>query len=219
MYKKAITICMAVTASAALAVSASASASSPLLTNAAGTPVPVSTNLRATNMGITKFIFPGMLFECSNDVLTGKLTANPNNGSPVEATIETASFKGVAEEDCATGFGLRRVTTSLSSGRGVPYCLRALAEDKLQIRGGACNEAARGIELGLDIFGGECKYERAAGKPIEGTYNTNADLAIEIKAGAKSEFIPIGGGICSSPVEIEVKFGFTEDPSGTLTMD
>ncbi|HEY0277388.1 MAG TPA: hypothetical protein VGC32_03875 [Solirubrobacterales bacterium] len=227
MYKKLLITCIAVAAFAAFAMSASASAASPLLTNASGEPVPVGTGLKATNIGVTKLISSITTVECSNDVLAGPLTANPNSGKPVEGTVESANFLGTeAESNCKSGLGRVRVTTGFAAGagNGTPWCLSAGAGDVLSVRGGACGSAARPITFVLDIhtpFGVvECHFERTTAKgPVTGSYNTKADLIGKIPSGANSEFVGTSGGVCPTSGTLEMEFGLTTAAGGTLTID
>jgi hypothetical protein len=223
MYKKIIITCMAVAAFAAFALSASASAASPVLTNASGGVVSVGEGLKATNIGVAKFKGGETIFECSNNVLTGKLTANPNNGSPVEGTVESASFKGTeAEENCKSSLGRLQITTAFPNG--TPWCLSARSFDVAQIRGGACNQATRTItyEDDIHIFGGTifCHFERtAATGPMTGTYTTKpADAVFHFAFGAGTRFVGTTGGLCPTTEEWEWTFELRTAAGGTLTI-
>jgi hypothetical protein len=221
MYKKVIITCMAVAAFAAFAVSASASAASPVLTTAAGVVVPVGEGLKATNIGVTKLKGGETIVECSNDVLTGKVTANPNNGNPVEGTVESASFKGTeAEENCKSGLGRVQVTTAFPNG--TPYCLSARASDVLQVRGGSCAQPARAITFVLDIHSIigviQCHFERtAATGPLTGTYTTKpADATGHLAFGVGTRFVGTSGGLCPTTGELEMTFELRTAAGATL---
>jgi hypothetical protein len=225
MCKKVLITCMAVAAFAALAMSASASAASPVLTNASGGVVPVGEGLKATNIGVAKFKGGETIFECSNDVMTGKLTANPNNGKPIEATIETASFKGTeAEENCKSSLGRVQVTDT-GFANGTPYCITFIGGDIFQTHGGACGAAHRAITYIDDIHTIigviQCHFERtAATGPLTGTFTTNpADAKFQIPFGSGSRFVGTSGGLCPTVEELEWTFELRTAAGGTLTID
>jgi hypothetical protein len=174
MSKKIIVAYMALAAFAMFAVAAT-SASATILTQPTGTAATTGTKFKATNIGITKFNASGLTLECSNDALTGTITKN--NGTEIEGTIETASFKGAeSEELCKSNLGATKVTTTV--GNGVPWCVKAetnaAKEDILTVRGNSCANAARSITFVFDIGSLECKYERTTTTgPIVGTYTTD----------------------------------------------
>jgi hypothetical protein len=224
MYKKIIITSMAMAAFAAFAMSAAASAASPVLTTAAGGVVPVGEGLKATNVGFSKIRGGEFVVLCSNDVLTGRLTANPNNGNPVEATVEHASFSGgEPEEDCSSGLGRVQVTTAFANG--TPYCASFRASDVLQVRGGSCNQSAHPITFVLDVHSVigviQCHFERtAATGPLFGTYTTNPSAAVGfIVSGANSRFVGTSGGLCPTTGELEMTFELRTAAGGLLTID
>jgi hypothetical protein len=225
MSKKLITACMALVALAAFALPAVASATNdPDLTHPTGTLLATGKKIVGTNIGITKFIAGETTVECNKDVLTGTLTKN--NGSEVEGTIETASFKGTASsERCTSGLGPVTVTTNV--GNGTPWCVRstpAMVTDEVQIRGNGCANAARSITFVLHIatFLGtiECKYERTTGTgPIKGTYTTDeptSDAIIHIgTAGSAFAGEVTNSGACPASGSLEMSITLETDAVAT----
>ncbi len=172
MSKKLITACLAVVALAAFALPTGASAS-PELTHPTGTTLATGNRITGTNIGALLFTSTAgaVLLECSSATLTGTLTKN--NGTEVEATIETAVFTGTEASGACTKLGGAKVTTNVVNG--TPWCLSAkntYATDEFRVRGGGCGEGERIITFVLDAgVPGVCKYVRST--PVKGTFTTD----------------------------------------------
>lgn len=227
MSKKLITACMALAAFAAFVVMPAAASASPRLcettVNGECHNVGTGVKIRAHNVGVAKmFLSTGGTVECSNDSLTGTLTKN--NGTEVEGTIETASYKGTeSEERCVSSLGPTKVTTNV--GNGTPWCVKALpgAAMEAQVRGNSCANAARSITFVFDVAGLECKYERSTTTgPVKGTYTTDTapestDAQIHIPRSATgSKFVlHVSNIFCPASGELEQTFTLETDVEGT----
>jgi hypothetical protein len=226
MSKKIIAACMALAAFAAFAVMPAVSSASPVLTHPTGTKYCANggslgepCTVTATNIGITKFNASGLVVECSKDLLTGKITKN--NGTEIEGTIETASFKGAEPEElCKSNLGATKVTTTV--GNGVPWCVKAetnaAKEDILTVRGNSCANAARSITFAFDIGSLECKYERTtATGPIVGTYTTDTtgDAVGTIGAAGSGTVREGTNFLCPATGTLEMSFTLETDTSAS----
>jgi hypothetical protein len=179
MYKKLILACMAVAAFAAFGMSAT-SASATTLTHPTGTAMGTCTGcLKATNVGHTVMTNAAgeTLITCTTATMTGNL--DTNSGGSVAGTITSASFSGTGTSgDCTTSIGgsvkvTTQVTEGVSTEVGVPYCIKNTKEDKFEVRGGACSEAARSIKYTLDFTGdgSYCGFQKSS---LTGTFTTDA---------------------------------------------
>lgn len=220
MSKKIILACMAIAAFAAFVIPATASAASPRLCETSGgvcTNIATGKKILATGSN-TKFkIESGGEVTCNEAKLEGTLNANPANGEAIEGTITTADFSGGGTSGDCIGSGVLgsfKVTTTV--GNGTPYCVSAKpgVAMELQIRGGACSEAARGLTFVLDStsLGLECKYERTAANPVKGTYNTDESgqqATGTIAPSSNSTFVREAGSSSFCPEKGELEMSFT----------
>lgn len=178
MGKSFVATCVSLVVLAAIAlVPAAASAvNDPDLTEGKGGPlVPVETKVLGTSIGNMRTTSsPGTAnWECSAALLTG--TVAKNNGTSLEATINTLSFSGTgANGECTGAAG--GFTFNTNGESGVPWCLQSdssMTDDSFQIRGNACNLASRAITITTSTTTvGKCLYKRFAAIP--GTYDTEA---------------------------------------------
>jgi hypothetical protein len=163
-----------------------AATNDPDLTQPTGTMLATGSKIKGTNVGVgPAFTSNGTnLLQCSKAELTGTLTKN--NGSEVEADIETFTASGTAPEGRCTGTGVLPITHWVFNPgtNGLPWCLRStptMKDDEVQIRGGSCTAESRPIRLvqlttfetfekPTDVI--ECVYERSAA--ITGTYTTDS---------------------------------------------
>ena len=221
MSKKLMTGLLALVALAAMALPAAASAS-PELTAPTGTTAATGTKIQATNVGVTKFIASGLTVECSIDKLTGTLTKN--NGTEIDETIESASFKGTSGtgEECSSPYGAFNMTTNV--GNGTPWCLRALQSfanaDEFQIRGNSCTNAPRGLTFVMDFPEMSCQYQRTTTTGlIKGGFATDPEDAILTITLANSQFVGETGNppLCPGSFALETKFTMETDPTAGST--
>ena len=224
MSKKHVVVCMAFVALAAFALPAVASATTnPEITHPTGTRLATGTKIKATNIGLLKFLTPGgvTLFECSTATMTGTLTRN--NGTETEAVIESTSFSGTAAGGaCTSSSG--NLTFETNIGNGTPWCLRAtstMAADEFQIRGNSCGNEARPLTIvTTSSTAGTCKYNRGAASPLKGKYktdtagdgNSDAVLSLSPAVASDTEFTKEEGGfLCPSAYVLEMSFTFETD--------
>jgi hypothetical protein len=203
---------MALVAFAAMAAKASAAT----VTHPTGTILATGTKIKATNIGVMKFIAGSVEVECSAAVMTGNLTKNTSTaGASTEITLESWSASGTATEgQCTSGFwGSFRFTTNNTNG--VPFCLKIPAgSDEFQVRGNSCLNAARSLTFVIDTqFFGECKYERTtATGPVKGTITTDTsggDATASVVSGTNSEFKGETGNNSSCPATTSLQFSLT----------
>jgi hypothetical protein len=184
----------------------------PKLTFPTGTLFAVGSKLRATNVGNQTYTSSTgeALYACTANQWTGTLTKN--NGTEVEANIETASITGTgAGSSCTTTFGNTRWTLSPYTN-GLPWCYRAtstMASDEFQIRGGKCSEAAKPMRFvweSVSEIEAECVYERGSATPIAATYTTHPeDAKLTI---SEAEFTKLSGAV-SCPTSLKLDSTFT----------
>ena len=222
MSKKLITAALALVALAAFALPAVASATTnPEITHPTGTRLATGTKIKATNIGLTKFLTPGgvTLVECSTATMTGTLTKN--NGTETEGTIETTAFSGTAAGGaCTSSFG--NITVDTNIGNGTPWCLRStstMAADEFQVRGNSCANEARSITFVLTSSTvGTCKYNRPAA--IKGKYKTdtagdsNSDAILSLSPATASDTEATreeGSFLCPSAGVLEMSFTMETD--------
>ena len=222
MSKKLIMACMALFAFAAFALPAVASAS-PELTHPTGTTLATNTKIDATGIGIQRLTDTSgnTLVECSSATMTGTLTKN--NGTEVEGSIESTTFKGTGTNgECTSSFG--GITVDTNIGNGTPWCLRATAamnKDEFQVRGNSCANAARSITFVLTSTSiGTCKYVRT--EPLKGTFATHPTDAIltltgsGATGGADTEFTKEEGSIlCPSNGTLDMEFTLETDTTAS----
>ncbi|HWN73669.1 MAG TPA: hypothetical protein VNN15_07680 [Solirubrobacterales bacterium] len=174
--KKILLVIWATLAFAVLPATASA-ANSPEVTYPTGTRLAIGSKIRAHNVGEVKLTTDEGTYACSYGELTGTLTKN--NGTEVEASVETDAFAGTGVEDKCTStaspIGEFKLTANPATN-GLPWCIRstpAMKEDEVQIRGGSCSGEAKAIRFTLDVKAPSfyCIYERASA--IKGTYSTH----------------------------------------------
>lgn len=173
--------------------STASAANDPDLTYPTGTMLGTGTKIRAHTVGEVKLTTDEGTYICSYGDMTGTLTKN--NGTEVEADIETAGFVGTASEDkCTTSnapIGDFKLTANPTTN-GLPWCLRstpAMKEDEAQIRGGSCSGEARAIRLTLNVKAPSfyCIYERSS--PIKGTYATHPEDALLTTTGVETTLV------------------------------
>jgi hypothetical protein len=192
----------------------------PQLTFPTGTLRAVGSKLRATNVGVRRFTSGIATYECSADQWTGTLTKN--NGTEIEANIETSSITGTgAGGACTTSTGDMRWTLSPYTN-GLPWCYRAtkaMASDEFQIRGGKCSEAAKPIRMlweSVSQVEAECVYERGSATPVNATFTTHPeDAKLEI---SKAEFTKVSGAVaCPTSLTYDSTFTFERDNTAETT--
>jgi hypothetical protein len=187
------------------------------LTYPTGTRLAAKTTFKGANVGSITFTSRTnqTLWDCTSGSLTGSIVKN--NGSEVEADIESVSFSGTGAESKCTSLektGNKKLTFGVE--QGLPWCLRAtpaMKEDEFQIRGGKCSETSRLIRIGIDEVLGECKYKEEA--PITGTFSTEPNDAV-ITA-TTPEFVREEPSPFSCTVGYNIDFSFTleRDEAGT----
>jgi hypothetical protein len=167
-------------------------ANDPDLTYPTGTMLGTGSKIRAQNVGDIKLTTDEGTYTCSYGETTGTLTKN--NGTELEATIETGAFAGTGAEDkCTTsGAPIGDFRLTASGTNGLPWCLRAnpeMKEDEVQIRGGSCSGAAKALRLTLDVKAPSfyCLYERAAA--IKGTYATHPEDTLLTTTGVETTLV------------------------------
>jgi hypothetical protein len=202
----AVPVALGVLVAYALVPAIAAAINDPDLTQPTGTMLTTGSKFKGTNVGAapTFTTYAGSaLLQCTKSELTGTLTKN--NGTEVEADIETLSVSGTGPEGRCTGTGVFPPTHWIFNPgtNGLPWCLRStptMKDDEVQIRGGSCTAASRPIRLvqhttiatsekPTDVL--ECVYERTAA--ITGTYSTHPEDAILNLSGA--EWVRTEGGI------------------------
>jgi len=193
----------------------------PRLTYPIGTTLPVGSKIRGRNVGSLSWTNAAgeKLLECPSSELRGTLTKN--NGSEIEADIESTTLSGTGAGGACTGGVLGNMAwTSNSALQLLPWCLQAtskLAEDAFQIRGGGCGKAAGPIRMGYDPVS-ECIYERGSGSPISAAYKAHPEKA-EITL-SEAEFTKVGGqAACPGSIKLDSSFQFERDnvpPSAPL---
>lgn len=151
----------------------------PLATFPAGTPLAVGSKISGRNVGNISMTAGELTQTCTGASLTG--TLRKNNGTEVEADIETAAFTGTGTGGtCTSPFGDTTWTFQTASN-GLPWCLRAtskFAADEFQIRGNSCASTSRPIRIVAErptTVTDECTYERAAA--LSGTFTTHPEDA------------------------------------------
>lgn len=208
MLKKLPIACAALIAYAIFVVlPAPASATNdPELTHPTGTLLSTGSVLKGTNLGETAVTGPQkeVFYRCPKLVMTTTLTKN--NGSEVEGDIETLTFEGTG-----TGMACTSVTINANPAtNGLPWCIRstpAMTTDEFQIRGDSCANKPRAIRV--EING--CAYERAATKPITGTYSTHPEAALLSLTNV--EFLKVNF-FCISPTFLDMVFTIETDTEG-----
>jgi hypothetical protein len=178
MSKKLFAACLVI---AAFSVMPSLASAKPVITHPTGTVLATGTKLLGTNIGDTIMVIPGSgEVRCSTAHMTGNLHVN-STASGFEGEITSATFAGTGalqagepDKEC-TGFLSPAVTVPATS---LPWCLEGTkAADTFELRGGKCTEAAKAITFQLigTIFGFPvaCKYSRAAGSPVVGSFTTH----------------------------------------------
>lgn len=197
MHTKRIAICIAACAVTGLALPTMASAS-PVLTSPTGTVAKVGTKFKSTTVGSTLFTTAVGTFQCTSGLNTGTLIKN--NGTEIEGEVESLELSGTgAGGECTGGMlGNFKVTTKVTNG--LPYCMRSLSNDQLELRGGSCAGASRPIVFTVDFAAGfNCSYERAA---ITATFTTEPGDATASAAGAKLTKIS-GSVVCPSEILLD----------------
>jgi hypothetical protein len=189
----------------------------PRLTNPVGVTLPAGTKIRARNVGEIK-ITTGFTMTCSSAEMTG--TLQKNNGTEIEASIESASFTGTGTEGtCTSSFGNTEWVFN-SATNGLPWCLRATAAmsaDTFQLRGNNCAGASRPIRLVVQSTTvAECIYERKAA--IEGTYTTHPeDAALKFTDSTLLEAEP-RQATCPDETQMDATLTLEAEETGTHPM-
>jgi hypothetical protein len=192
----------------------------PDLTYPTGTMLAKGTAFKGVNIGETRTTtLLGTATSCSSAGITG--TLRKNNGSEVEADVESLTFSGTGTNGICTFAGSPEFDWVVNPAvNGLPWCLRStpsMKDDEVQIRGGACGGIPRPIRMAfLTTFtteGGtdtiECVYERTAA--IVGTYRTHPEEAIVTFS--EAEFLTTTSGFaCPSAWKLDL-------PSFTLERD
>jgi hypothetical protein len=219
MYKKLITLCMAMAAFAAVVTPATASANPILLEG--GTLVPTGTTLIGKNVGETTITTSLGNLKCTTVTLGGKLTVD-TTPLGIEVDIESATFAGDGpnapnepDKECTGPFGSFSVTANPPTN-GLPWCLEMTAGDSVRLRGGSCLSASRPIRLVLVFTSeliGTCTYQRATA--AVGTVNTAEGTAgISEQEWTKFE----GGSGCPATGKLDMAFKFETENGTVLTI-
>lgn len=213
--RKLITACMALAAFLAFAVmpSVASATNDPDLTHPTGTLLATGAKIKGTNVGETLMTDASgnVLTRCTTAVMTGELVTN--NGSEVQGSISSATFSGTGTGgECTSSFG--GITVETTEGNGVPWCLRSGPNQethKFEVRGNSCANKERGITFVLNSTTvGKCKYERASGNPITGTYTTHPEDAVLHISGV--EFPREEGGfLCPAKGFLDMTFTLETD--------
>jgi hypothetical protein len=201
--------------------STAAALNDPDLTFPTGTMLGIGSKFKATNVGNgLKFTDTSgnAIWECPVTALTG--TLGKNNGSEIEADIESFAVSGTAFDGRCTTTGFMPETHLIvnPATNGLSWCLRStptMKDDEFQIRGGACSSAARPIRIvWLTTFTGkepvaiECVYERTG--TITGTYKTHPEDAILTFADAEW-VLKSGGMFCGLAWKLDMSFTLERD--------
>jgi hypothetical protein len=191
----------------ALLPSMAKATNTPELTYPTGTRLALEGKIRAVNVGETKFTSKTSTISCKTASLAGKL--KKNNGTEVEADIESVTFGG--------GCGGSSIITTPESN-GVPWCLRSTPElgtDEFQVRGGACAKPVQPIRFDTKLTTAiwqECVYERSA--TISGTYKTSPEDALLVSS--EIEYLRVSGPfLCAASTKIDTSITFERDEAGT----
>jgi hypothetical protein len=213
-----VRVTLAVLAACALVPAIAAATNDPDLTFPTGTMLATGGKFKGTNVTSGPIFTSNSgaaLLECSKQESTGTLTKN--NGSEVEADIESLTVSGTGPEGRCTGTGVLPATDWIFNPgtNGLPWCLKStptMKDDEVQIRGGSCSAASRPMRLiqlttietfekPTDVI--ECVYERTAA--ITGSYSTDPEDALLNMTGA--EWIKTAGGVaCAVAWTIDFKF-------------
>jgi hypothetical protein len=213
MSKKLIAACMVIAAFAAFGMVSTASAA-PVITYPTGTVLASGTLLKATNITEMAFTSSSINVRCPSVTTTGAVKSNSTAGGfSGEAQSITISGTGSAGDCTATGSfftGSAKPTPEIAGG--LPWCFKNTLNDNLEIRGGACSEAARSIKFGIDLTGlTTCVYERTS---LTGTFGTDVsgqDATGSITAGLAWTLVS-GFGCPSGPT---LDIDFTEETDTT----
>jgi hypothetical protein len=234
MSKKITLASMALAALTALAVMPAAASASPRLCETTADHVTchniaVGSKILATSVGGVPDMVDASgntLLTCSTATMTG--TLKKNNGTEIEADIDTATFAGTGtlqegEAECTGTFGNNTVHTNI--GNGTPWCLKATgAVDTWTLRGNSCTSPSRPITFVLaSTTVGSCKYSRTAA--VQGTYITDKagteDAILTASSSTLTEFAKEEGSfLCPSvyrmrwslTLETDTLPGTTADP-------
>jgi hypothetical protein len=223
MSKKLITACMGLVALGVFILPAAASAS-PVVTHPTGTTLSVAGTtctgnagicITATNIGeltLWDTAHKNPLTHCTKATMTGWLSKNTD--TEIEGTIHSASFSGTGPNgECTSTFGGITVDTNL--GNGTPWCLKAEAGDTFSVRGNSCTAASRSITFALtSTTVGTCKYQRANGSPVKGTFQTHAagDAILDVNPTSNAAFTLEEGGIfCPASGTLDMTFTLETD--------
>jgi hypothetical protein len=215
MGKRLIAACMVI---AAFAVVPSLASAKPVITHPTGTVLATGTKIKATNVGSTIMTTPIGNITCSTAILTGELTQNiTTNG--FKGTITSAEFGGTGstitgdnEPEC-TGSGFVGNTGITATP---PYCVEGIeANDKLKVRGGACNKAAENIVFKMTVTGPfgikvGCTYSKAS---MTGNFQTDTEAGKDATATVSEEEFKKteGGGECPESGKLDMTFTMETD--------
>jgi hypothetical protein len=231
---KLVKACIALAAFAAFLVVPSIASAAPTLTqttaNGTNHVVPAGTSILATNVAHagtekpTRMTAGGLEVVCQTATLTGSLETN--TGTHIAGNITTAEFfakpgNHIKGAPCASLVGDTTPTpnhTTVPSHNGstsLPWCVTAnTLNDKLSVRGGACNEAARPLFFQLHIPGFSCVYSREQG--LTATYTTHpADAVATVDAGQPFKKVT-GGVFCPNEGSLDMAFTMTTDAPGEV---
>jgi hypothetical protein len=218
MHKKILAICAALVALGALAIPAAASAAVTL--REAGTTVATGSALLAKGSGESIFSAGELTVTCTNNNMTGEVVKN--NGTTVEGTIKTASFKGAeAEEKCkgSSFIGATKVDIpGLVSGSS-HWCVKNIAgEDKFELIGANCGTAAGTLTFTLTGAFINCSYTRSSA--VTGTFTTTTGLtATTLTLGANQTFNSEGGFCPATGSITKMKFTLFTPSGAALQLD
>lgn len=208
--KKILLIIWAALAFAVLPATAAA-VNSPELTYPTGTRLATSSAIRGVNVGETKLTSATSTVTCSTAKIEGVL--QKNNGTEMEADIESASISGSAGGTCTSTVSSDVVVGTVPAKNGTPWCLRStpeLTEDEFQVRGGKCGESIRPIRIAVTYptVVTECVYERSG--TITGTYKTHPeDLLLTTN---EVEFVKVSGAFtCPASTKLDTSLTFESD--------
>ena len=207
--KKLNTTLLCAGALIAATIAPTGSSASPVLTHPTGTSLTAGAKVTITNIGMTRFKDSGgvTLFECVTALTTGPLVTN--SGTLIGINIESVSTTGTAAEGrCTSSFGNLKYTTNVEGG--LPWCLTGKSEDKFEIRGGKCTEAARALKVTLDSTAvGECKYKKSTGELGTFTTDGTGDAVLTI---VEQEFTKESGSfLCPAAYRVEAAMTMETD--------
>jgi hypothetical protein len=192
------------------------------------TKVEVGSKIAAYNEpgSTVKFNAGGLVVECGETTLLGKVHANPHTvGGAVLGTIEDAFFRGTeAETKCKSTLGAATITIPAltqagGTGNFSHWCIKTKPEtDKFEVEPRNCTVAAGGeFTFLLHAAGTTCGYTRTAN--LTGTFTTTAathgaaTLSLDKEQALTKH---VGGFLCPASGKLEeFNFEIFTDTAGT----